>query len=408
MVIRLKQIQRIDGSRQTLHVESDDEIDLDASSLLLLPALIDPHVHFRTPGAEYKEDWISASRAALAGGVTTVLDMPNTSPPTSTEERLHDKKRLIDQMLEKAQIPLRYGLYLGAEQGRLDQISRGAKGAIGLKIYMGTSTGGLLLSDRSALKEAFQRAKESDLLVAVHAEDEAILVENRSRYAHQKNPAIHSLIRSPAAAAAAVEASLRLAEETGARLYIVHTSTEEELTLIRAAKKKGLPVYAEATPHHLFLSEDDYQRLGTLAIVNPPLRSRRQQEKVWEAIAEGLIDTLGTDHAPHLLAEKGLPYGEAPAGFPSIELYLPLLLDAYLDHKISLAAIVALTSTNPQSIFRLPPSNDWVAVDLQEKRTIDHASLKTKARWSPYVGKEARGWPKYVVLRNRWFDLSHI
>lgn len=386
----------------------------------MLPALIDPHVHFRTPGAEHKESWESATWAALYGGVTTVCDMPNNRPSCITQQRLQEKMQLIDKQLPA---PLRYGLYLGADQNHLGEIE--TTDAVGVKIYMGSSTGDLLMKDPAALDEVFRLAAKRQMLVAVHAEDEDLIQmrkaeckaalhspgapENASFLgsciaALHLGAAMHSVIRNEEVAVLAVEQALELAEKYGTRLYIAHVSTQGELDLIRRAKKRGLSVYAEATPHHLFLNTKAYETLGTLALVNPPLRE--DNRPLWEAIYDGTIDTIGTDHAPHLLEEKRLPFGQAPSGFPSIELYLALLLNAQALGKISLEQIVSLTHTRPQEIFQFPENGDVVLVDLALEKKVEPTHLKTKARWSPYDGMVLKGWPRYTIMKGQVYELT--
>jgi len=405
-VIEIRNVQTIQGRRITHKIASEETRVIDGTNLTLLPALIDPHVHFRTPGAEHKENWETASRAAIAGGVTTVFDMPNNTPSCITAQRLKEKKQLIDEQLKKAQIPLHYGLYLGADQNHLDEVPKTKHQIVGLKIYMGSSTGDLLMTDPAALDKAFRIAAENDVLIAVHAEDEEMIERRKKEIlsSGQCKAALHSIIRTPEVAARAVHQVIELTAKYKTRLYIAHVSTKPELDLIRQAKKSRLPVYAEATPHHLFLTTDAYQHLDTCALVNPPLRDHT--EALWEAIHDGTIDTIGTDHAPHLLEEKRRAYGSAPSGFPSIELYLALLLNAYNEKKISLEQIVRFTHTRPQEIFRCKPNHDVVLVDLNQSRTIDDKQLQTKAKWSPYAGMTLRGWPCYTILKGRVYDPS--
>lgn len=407
-MIEIRKVQTVNGQRTDVFLHSKENHAIQAEGLTLFPALIDPHVHFRTPGAEHKESWETAAKAAISGGVTTVLDMPNTSPPCCNRERLEQKKALIEAQLKKVGIPLRYGLYLGADQDHLEEIGKAQDLIAGVKIYMGSSTGDLLMENRAALEKAFRIAAEHDVLIAVHAESELLIQAKKKEYQHIKDPRVHSIIRSPEVAKEAIEEAVSLAEKYGARLYIAHVSTEAELRIIRKAKDRRVKVYAEATPHHLFLTEEAYQTLGTKALVNPPLRSQADQAALWQAIEDETIDTIGTDHAPHTLEEKMRPYGEAPSGFPSIELYFPLLLNAYHEQKLSLAQIISLTHTRPQEIFRLPPNDDVVLVDLERIRTIDDAHLHTKAKWSPYKGWTLKGWPRYTVVEGRLFDLERL
>lgn len=405
MVLELRKVQTIDGHRIDCFIPSKESRLIDAEHLMLFPALIDPHVHFRTPGDEHKEDWTTAAIAAIAGGVTCVLDMPNNHPPCSTIFALHAKEEIVQKQLDFVSIPLRHRFYLGADKRHIHEIAN-LKGRIaGIKIYMGSSTGDLLVDDLAVLRDIFQIAAEHDLLVAVHAEMQALLQQRKKQFAGRIDPAVHSEIRSPEVAAAAVEQAILLAEATSARLYLAHVSSFAELALIRSAKRKSLPIYAEATPHHLFLDDSAYKKLGTLALVNPPLRSRKEQDALWEAIHDETIDTIGTDHAPHLFEEKQKPYGQAPSGLPSIEFYFSLLLNAHAHKMLSLKQIVSLTHTRPQQIFRLPIDDDAVLVDLNEIRTIEPSMIRSKAGWSPYLGMTLKGWPRYTVCKSRFYDL---
>lgn len=407
-MIEIRKAQTPRGKRVSVFLKSKAHHIIEASDLTLLPALIDPHVHFRIPGAEHKETWQSAAKAAIAGGVTTVLDMPNNEPACSSKERLEGKKALIERQLEQVHIPLRYFLYLGASPDHLQEIPKVTSQIAGIKIYMGSSTGGLLVHEEKILEKTFRIAAENDVLIAVHAEDEVLLKEREALYSHENNPAAHSLIRSPEVAARAVKQAIALAEKYKARLYIAHVSTKEELQEIRKAKEKGLNIYAEACPHHLFLTDLAYHTLGTKALVNPPLRSAADVNALWKAIEDQTIDTIGTDHAPHTLGEKMRPFRQAPSGFPSIEIYLALLLNAYHQQKLSLEQIVSLTHTRAQEIFRLPPNDDVVLVDLEKIQVVDDAHLHTKAKWSPYHGWILKGWPRYTILAGKLFDVENL
>lgn len=376
------------------------------SSLISLPALIDPHVHFRVPGGEHKEDWETGAQAALYGGVTTVCDMPNNVPPCTTVEALEAKKRVIDTQLKRADIPLRYGLYLGADKDHLEEIPLAKGKAIALKIFMGCSTGGLVIDSDVDLERAFRLAKEADLLVAVHAEDEAILAQKRKEFKGATDPAYHSKIRPKEAAIRATAKAIHLARATGARLYILHIGTAEEVALVRTAKQEGLPVFAETTTHHLFLSEEDYAAFGTFVQMNPPLRTQSDQTALWEGIADGTIDTIGTDHAPHTRAEKELPFGEAPSGIPGVETLLPLMLDAVNRGKLTLERLIELTHTNPQKIFGLPPHDDIVLVDMEKEIRVTDEMMHSKCGWTPYHGRVLKGWPEYVILDGRAYSVS--
>lgn len=397
-MIIFKQVSTIHGERLDWRIPSSKEMTFDSSHLTLLPALIDPHVHFRTPGLEYKEDWETGSKAAFQGGITTVFDMPNTLPTTNTLERVLEKKQLIQKQLKKIEIPLRFGLYLGADKNHFSEIARCRNEIIGIKIFMGSSTGGLLLDDDTSLETAFRLAAENDLLVAVHAEDENLIRKNQFRFSNYQKPRIHSKIRSEQVAYLATRKAIDLARKYHTRLYLLHVSTRQEIELIRQAKKQGLCIYCEATPHHLFLSTKAYDSLGTKAQVNPPLRQQIHSNALWQAIRERVIDTIGSDHAPHTIEEKSVAYPRTLSGMPGIETSLPLLLNACNQGKIQLSDIVRLMYTQILKIFRLPSHQDVILVDMHKTQTVDAHLLQTKCSWTPYEGLTLQGWPVMTVL----------
>ncbi|MDF2529602.1 MAG: pyrC [Gammaproteobacteria bacterium] len=402
-MIIIKNIQTIDGNIINKTIASDEQHEIDGSGLTLLPAAIDPHVHFRTPGQEHKENWLSAAKACVHGGYTHVLDMPNNIPACSTAERLQAKIELIDQQLKQANIPLRYHLYFGADRKTLNQIPLVKDKIVGVKIFMGSSTGDLLMDDPEDLRQAFEICAKHDILVAVHAEDECLIKQRTIEFQGRTDFKVHAKIRSPEVAEAAVKQAISLAKQYGARLYILHVSTSNELNLIRAAKAEGVKVYAEACPHHLFMTEQALEALGAKAQMNPPLRSAEHQAALWQAIDEGIIDTMGSDHAPHSLEEKSKPYGQAPSGVPNMDTNLPLLLNAYNEGRLSLQRIVELTRTNAQKIFRLDDNEDVTLVDLKRAQVVDEAKLHTRCGWSPYAGWSLKGWPVYTILKGRVF-----
>lgn len=405
-MITIKNAQTLDGQLKTLTIASAANQLIHAEHLTLLPGLIDPHVHFRTPGMEYKEDWRTAAKASIYGGYTTVFDMPNTLPPTITAELLQEKQRIIDAQLAEAQIPLRYHLFFGADKNHLAEIPKVKNQVIGIKVFMGCSTGNLVIDDDESLHAVFKIAAENDMLVAVHAEDETMMRQNKIKYAAEKDYAIHSKIRNPEVAACAVKKALDLTRLYGTRLYILHVSTLDEIKLIQAAKTAGLPVFAETTPHHLFVNESAYAAWRGKVVMNPPIRSSEHQDALFAAIRDGIIDTLGTDHAPHTLDEKAQPYGQCPSGVPGIETALPLLLNAHHEGLISLAKIVSLTSARARAIFQLAENNDYVLVDLNLEKTVSDAALHSKCKWSPFNGRLLKGWPVYTVLRGKLFKLD--
>ena len=405
-MIHIQQIQKIDGTRVNLMIKSQQQITIANPALTLLPGLIDPHVHFRTPGLEQKEDWRTAAKAAIAGGYTTVFDMPNTLPPTITAEFLKEKKALIDSQLKEVGIPLRYQLFFGADKNHLNEIPLVKNEIVGIKVFMGCSTGNLVIDDDASLQAVFEIAAANDLLVAVHAEDEHLMRERKAAYPGAQPYTVHSDIRNVEVARHAVEKAINLTRKYGTRLYILHVSSAEEIALIKQAKQDGLPVFAETTPHHLFLNDSAYQQLAGRAVVNPPLRALQHQASLFTAIQEGIIDTIGSDHAPHTPAEKAKPYGECPSGMPGIETTLALLLNAYNENLLTLEQIVSLTSTRARAIFNLPDTSDFVLVDLNKIATVSEKHLKTKCGWSAFAGETLKGWPMYTILDGHCYDLQ--
>lgn len=405
-MLKITNVKKIDGSIGSLDIISDEDSSFDAKGeLLLLPALIDPHVHFRVPGNEHKEDWKTGAKAAIAGGVTTVFDMPNNNPPPVCAASVLNKKKIIDSHLEEAQIPLRYHLWLGANKEHLALIPEAKDHVVGIKVYMGSTTGGLLMDDPQSIEAVFKIAAEHQMVVAVHAEDEQLMRKLELQYAGINDPAVHSKIRDRQAAILAVEQAISFSEKYGTKLYVAHVSTRDELELIRDAKKRGLHVYAEVTPHHLHLTEADYTTQGTFVQVNPPIRTYDDVEALWDGIVDGTVDTVGSDHAPHTIEEKKRPYGQAPSGVPGVEMILPLLMSAHQEGKISLKRIEQLTSSNARKLFGLDPCNDWVLIDQNHHKIISHSDVKSKCGWTPYRGMKCKGWPKYTILKGKLYEV---
>ncbi len=403
-MIIIQGAKTIQGDVIDLTIPSEEEKTINAAGLMILPAVIDPHVHFRTPGMEYKEDWRTGAKAAIRGGCTTVFDMPNTKPPTITTTLLKEKKMMIDQQLKEADIPLRYQLFFGADKQHLTEIAPSKSSAIGIKVFMGCSTGNLVIDDDESLHAVFSIAAKEDMMVAVHAEDEHLIRERKANYSGEMHYPAHSQIRNVEVATRAVEKAIGLTRQYGTRLYILHVSSAEETALIKAAKQEKLPVFAETTPHHLFFDTDAYDSLGGKAVVNPPLRDKKHRDVLFDAIHEKIIDTIGSDHAPHTIEEKNKPYGECPSGMPGIEFMLPLLLNAHQQGRLSLSEIISLTSERAREIFRLPASEDWVLVDME--KTVRIATTESKCGWTPYQGLTLKGWPVYTVLKGRCYHIQ--
>lgn len=373
---------------------------LDVTGLHILPGVIDTQVHFREPGAEHKEDLATGSDAAVLGGVTSVFEMPNTRPTTSSAEALADK-------LARAAGRMRcdHAFFVGATAENVDELDRLEllPGAAGVKIFMGSSTGSLLVEDDATLERVLRRGFRR---ISVHAEDEAMLRRDRGLALHGR-PETHPVWRSVEAAVAATRRLLALARRTGRRVHVLHISTAEELPLL--AEHRDVAT-VEVTPQHLTLAAPDcYAELGTLAQMNPPLRDARHRDALWAAVADGLADVLGSDHAPHTLAEKAEPYPESHSGMPGVQTLLPVMLDHVAAGRLSLERLVELTGSGPARIFGIAGKGrivrgwdaDLVLVDLAARREVEPGWLRSRAGWSPYTGRTLAGWPVATILRGQ-------
>ncbi len=401
-MIEVRNAVDIHGGNRDYFIPSAQNKTINAEGLLAFPGLIDGHVHFRTPGFEYKENWISGAQAAVHGGITTVFDMPNTNPVTTSLSDLQEKKALINSQL--SDIPLRYQLYLGADRSHFDEISRCKDQIAGIKVFMGSSTGNLLVDDDQSLSEVFKLAAQYDLVVALHAEDEKMIEENSNQFKDRHDALTHSLLRTPEVAAHAIKRALALSKPFNTKLYFLHISSQKEIELIAKAKQEGRLIYAETTPHHLFLDTSAYEYLGTFAQVNPPLRSPEDRKALWQAVNEGIIDTLGSDHAPHTIEEKRKPYREAPSGMPGIETMLPLMLNAYNTHLLSLEKILSLMHTRITEIFHLPTNDDLILIDLKKTTTVEAKKLHSRSSWSAFEGTQLTGHPVCTIVQGQVYD----
>lgn len=368
-----------------------DATVVDCTGKWIFPGFIDMHVHFRDPGNTHKETLITGGVAAVSGGVTTVFDMPNTSPATISQERLDAKREIAKEA------PVRVEIFIGTNGKNLDEL-RMVEGACGIKVYMGSSTGDLLLTKEEIhpLTEVFEIAAERNMLVAVHAEDEVCLLKAAEEIGKTDDPADHSRRRPPQCAAIAVKAAIDLARKTGARLQICHLSTAAEVELVRAAKVEGLPVTAEAAPHHLFLNTDAYAHYGNLVKMNPPVREESDRAAVFAALADGTIDVVATDHAPHTLEEKSS--ANPPSGVPGIEDSFHLLFTAYHEGRISLSRLLSAMSTLPARISgfsdrgEIAEGNlaDLVIVEPNIEWIRDEKAV-SKCGWTLWKGKKMKG-----------------
>ncbi|MBW4566599.1 MAG: dihydroorotase [Tolypothrix carrinoi HA7290-LM1] len=369
--------------------------EIDADQLTLLPGVIDPQVHFREPGLEHKEDLFTASCACAKGGVTSFLEMPNTRPLTITQQALDDKLQRAE-----SKCLVNYGFFIGATPENLPDLLN-AKPTPGIKIFMGSMHGHLLVDADAALEAIFAKG---DRLIAVHAEDQARINQRRKEFAGIHDPAVHSQIQDNQAALLATKLALRLSEKYQRRLHILHMSTAEEAELLRHYKPSW--VTAEVTPQHLLLNTSAYEKIGTLAQMNPPLRSPHDNEVLWQALRDGVIDFIATDHAPHTLEEKALEYPNSPSGMPGVETSLALMLTAAMQGRCSVAQVVNWMSTAVAKAYGIPNKGaiapgfdaDLVLVDLQTYRQVKREELLTKCGWSPFEGWNLTGWAHTTIV----------
>lgn len=370
--------------------EADEVID--CKGKLILPGLIDAHVHFREPGHAYKEDWGTGSSAAVAGGVTTVLDMPNNHPPVVSVKDLEAKRKLI-----AGRSYCNYGLYIGFNGKNIDEVN--ASDAVAVKFYACDSTGDMGVKDEKAVAELFEK---SNKLIVVHAEDANCVAENNEQYLaefgdREVDPAVHSKIRSAKCAAIAVRKVCELAKTYGSKLHIAHLSTEGELEIVNEYEN----VTCEVAPHHLLLCDDDYETLGNFLRVNPPARSREDIFALWKGLKFGEIDIIATDHAPHTIVEKEQDYLKAPSGIPELDTLGPILFNTVNDEGLQVAEVVKLCCEKPAEIFGLKGKGqiepgfdaDIVVVDMDLEKEVLRDELFTKCGWSPYEGMNLKGWP---------------
>src|SRR5262245_41911650 len=373
------------------HTRADEVIS--ARGLHLLPGVIDDQVHFREPGLTHKEDLHTASRACAKGGVTTYLEMPNTIPNAINQDRLNQKLALA---AEKSLV--NYGFYIGATLHNLADLKSAAR-TPGIKIFIGSSTGDLLVDDQAALEAIFA---ETTLPICAHCEDETTIRANTLRFTGTTNVADHSRIRDHAAAIIATRRAIDLAKRHNHRFHVLHVSTGDEADLL--ADHANL-ITAAACPHHLLFNTDDYGRLGTLVQMNPSLKTANDNRRLWQALKDGRIQVIATDHAPHTLEEKRKPYspahGGSPSGLPAVENSLALLLNEVHHGRCTIEQIVHWMCDAPARVWDIVNKGriavgydaDLVLVDLNKSTTIHNAEQETKSRWSPWDGVTLTGWP---------------
>ena len=390
---------RIAAIDPAIHAAADEIVS--ARGLHLIPGVIDDQVHFREPGLTHKEDLHTATRACAKGGVTTFLEMPNTVPATTTALRLHEKLALA-----AGKCLVNYGFYIGATPQNLAEL-KAATRTPGIKIFIGSSTGEMLVDDQTSLEAIFA---ETTLPICAHCEDEATVRANAERLAGTTDVADHSRVRDHAAAIVATRRAMDLAFRHNHRFHVLHVSTGDEADLV--ADHRGL-VTAEVCPHHLLFNTDDYARLGTLVQMNPSLKTADDSRRLWQALLDGRIQVVATDHAPHTLEEKRKPYspghGGSPSGLPAVENSLALMLNQVHSGRCSLEQVVGWMCDAPARVWDIVGKGrievgydaDLVLVDLNKSDTVLSEQQETKCRWSPWHGQTLTGWPVRTWILGR-------
>ncbi len=393
---------RIEAIAPSLPAVGDEVID--ARGLIVMPGVIDPQVHFRDPGFTWKEDLQTGSQAAAAGGVTSFLEMPNTKPAITTAALMAEKKATARQ-----KCVVNWNFFIGATPHNLDEILA-TPNVCGIKIFMGSSTGDLLVHRHEDLDRIFSRGHR---LIAVHAEDEETILANKaalsqSNQASSATPSVHdhNRIRTPEAAIRATRQAVGLAQKYRRRLHILHVTTAEEARFLATAKI-GLPITAEVCPQHFVLHTPEvYERLGTYGQMNPPIRDKYHADVLWQALRKGVFDCLATDHAPHTREEKDKGYPASPSGMPGVEMLLPVMLDRVNQGLCSLDDLLRWMCHGPAAAYGLKGKGhlevgmdgDITLVDMARRRTVENGMLFTKVNWSPYAGMSLQGWPVRTLV----------
>jgi dihydroorotase len=373
---------------------------IDCHGLHILPGVIDTQVHFREPGALHKEDLESGSRSAVMGGVTAVFEMPNTDPPTTTAEALADKVKRA-----RGRMHCDFAFYVGGTRQNVNDLPELERlpGCAGVKVFMGSSTGTLLVEDDGGVRDILKAIRRR---AAFHSEDEYRLRE-RQPLRIEGDPRSHPVWRDEVAALTCTQRLVRLAHETGKRIHVLHVSTAQEMEFLAAHKDVAS---VETTPHHLTLEAPDcYERLGTRAQMNPPVRDAAHRAGVWRGLRQGVVDVLGSDHAPHTREEKAKAYPASPSGMTGVQTLVPIMLDHVNAGRLSLLRFVDLTSTGPARLFNIACKGriasgydaDLTVVDMRRRQTITDAWIVSRPGWTPYDGVSVTGWPVGTLVRGQ-------
>ena len=370
---------------------------LDLKGLTVLPGLLDTQVHFRDPGLVHKEDFYTGTKAALKGGITGIFDMPNTLPPTANVKEYNLKLARA-----RANAFVNFGLYVGALKESLKDLKNleNLPACIGIKIFMGKSTGGLVLNDAPDLEYVLKNTKSN---ISLHCEDETLLNERFKEIPKNATSHYHPVWRNEQVAFKATERIVNIAKKLGRKVHILHVTTKEELEFLKKHKNTAT---VEILPQHLLMSHpEDYDRLGSLVQMNPPIRSKTHQKALWQALKDGTVSVVASDHAPHLLEEKQKPYPESPSGLPGVQTLLPLMLNFHNQGKITLKKVVDVMFENPVKIFGLKDMGmssgclaNFSVVDLKGKFEITNKWIQSKCGYTPYDGMQVVGRPMTTIL----------
>lgn len=369
-----------------------------AHGLHVLPGIIDSQVHFREPGLTHKEDLETGTKAAILGGVTTIFEMPNTNPATTTKEAFEEKLRRAN-----GRAHCNYAFFVGGAHDNIAQIQELEllPHCSGVKIFMGSSTGTLLVEDDETLEKLMSRGHRRMIF---HSEDEMRLRERKHIASDMADVHYHPVWRDVETAVLSTQRLLRLARKTGRRIHVLHVSTAEEMDLLKENKDIAT---VEVLPQHLTLyAPDCYDRLGTYAQQNPPIREKRHLDRLWKAIADGTVDVIGSDHAPHTKEEKDRPYPASPSGVPGVQTLLPVMLDHVNAGRLSLQRFVEMMTENPCRVFgiknkgrlRVGFDADVTLVDLKKTKTIDNSWIASRCGWTPFHGMQVKGWMTHTIV----------
>ena len=382
-----------------IQVSSSQKI-LDVNNLIVLPGIIDTQVHFREPGSTDTEDLETGSKSAVLGGVTSVFEMPNTNPPTSSQAEFKRKLSLAANRMY-----CNYAFYFGATPDNIEDLKKlnNLEGCCGVKLFVGSSTGNLLVKDEDDIEKVISNSSK---IISIHSEDEDIL-NIRKRFIKKGDVRSHPIWRNEECAISSTRKVVKIAERNNKKIHILHVTTKEEVEFL--SRYKGNVTF-EITPQHLTLSSPEcYEKLGTLAQMNPPIREKKHQDKLWKAIVDDIVDVIGSDHAPHKMVNKKKEYPQTPSGMPGVQTLVPIMLNHINNEKLTLDKFVKLVCEKPSKIFNIKNKGyikegfdaDLTIVDMNMKKTIQNEWIASKCGWTPFDGYEVKGFPVGTIVNGK-------